>query len=92
MTHALRALLVHGSGIALLSLAGLALAGPKHAQTLYDEPPKYPANFQHFDYVNPDAPKGGSLRQAGFGVDEKRVRAHGSGGARHVIWLATRKL
>ena len=30
------------------------------------------------------------LRQAGFGVDEKRVRAHGSGGARHVIWLATR--
>jgi spermidine synthase len=30
------------------------------------------------------------LRQTGFGVDEKRVRAHGSGGARHVIWLATR--
>jgi spermidine synthase len=39
------------------------------------------------------------LRQAGFGVDEKRVRAHGSnkdsnkgsgGGARHVIWLAKR--
>ncbi|MDI1345900.1 MAG: spermidine synthase, partial [Pseudolabrys sp.] len=34
------------------------------------------------------------LRKAGFGVDEKRVRAHksdfGSGGARHVIWLATR--
>ncbi len=31
------------------------------------------------------------LRQAGFGVEEKRVRATGSrGGARHVIWLATR--
>jgi spermidine synthase len=30
------------------------------------------------------------LRQAGFGVDEKRVRAHATGGARHVIWLATR--
>jgi spermidine synthase len=34
------------------------------------------------------------LRKAGFGVDEKRVRAHksdfGTGGARHVIWLATR--
>ena len=31
------------------------------------------------------------LRQAGFGVEEKRVRANGSrGGARHVIWLATR--
>ncbi len=23
---------------------------------------KYPADFPHFDYVNPDAPKGGSLR------------------------------
>jgi len=30
------------------------------------------------------------LRKVGFAVDEKRVRAHGSGGARHVIWLATR--
>jgi spermidine synthase len=31
------------------------------------------------------------LRQAGFGVDERRVRANGGrGGARHVIWLATR--
>src|SRR3990167_5700781 len=67
MTHALRALFIHVSGIALLGVASLALAGPKHALTLYDEPPKYPANFQHFDYVNPDAPKGGTLRQAGFG-------------------------
>src|SRR3990167_9816853 len=67
MTHALRALFIHVSGIALLSVASLALAGPKHAQTLYDEPPKYPANFKHFDYVTPDAPKGGPLRQAGFG-------------------------
>ena len=67
MTHALRALLIHVSGIALLGVASLALAGPKHAQTLYDEPPKYPANFKYFDYVNPDAPKGGTLRQAGFG-------------------------
>ena len=67
MTHALRALLIHVSGIALLGVASMALAGPKHAQTLYDEPPKYPANFKHFDYVNPDAPKGGTLRQAGFG-------------------------
>ncbi|PJE40661.1 MAG: hypothetical protein CUR33_16900 [Pseudomonas sp.] len=67
MTHALRALFIHISSIALLGVASLALAGPKHAQTLYDEPPKYPANFKHFDYVNPDAPKGGTLRQAGFG-------------------------
>ena len=25
-------------------------------------PPKYPADFHHFDYVNPNAPKGGVLR------------------------------
>ena len=28
---------------------------------------KYPADFAHFDYVNPDAPKGGALRLFGFG-------------------------
>jgi microcin C transport system substrate-binding protein len=67
MTHAVRALFIHVSSLALLGVASLALAGPKHAQTLYDEPPKYPANFKHFEYVNPDAPKGGTLRQAGFG-------------------------
>ena len=26
---------------------------------------KYPANFAHFDYVNPIAPKRGELRQIG---------------------------
>jgi microcin C transport system substrate-binding protein len=31
-----------------------------HAFSLYDTP-KYPAGFSHFDYVNPDAPKGGEL-------------------------------
>jgi microcin C transport system substrate-binding protein len=67
MTHAVRALIIRFSSLALLGVAGLALAGPKHAQTLYDEPPKYPANFKHFEYVNPDAPKGGTLHQAAFG-------------------------
>lgn len=67
MTHPLRSFLLQGSGILLLGLASLIQAAPKHALTLYGEPPKYPANFQHFDYVNPDAPKGGTLRQAGFG-------------------------
>ncbi|WP_145188853.1 extracellular solute-binding protein [Pseudomonas sp. URMO17WK12:I11] len=54
--------------LACLSLPALvALAAPQHALTLYDEPPKYPANFKHFDYVNPDAPKGGTFRQSSFG-------------------------
>lgn len=29
--------------------------------------PKYRSNFTHFDYVNPDAPKGGTLVLSGFG-------------------------
>lgn len=29
--------------------------------------PKYQAGFKHFDYVNPDAPKGGTVRQARVG-------------------------
>lgn len=32
-----------------------------HALSAY-QPPKYPKGFAHFDYVNPDAPKGGVLR------------------------------
>ena len=28
---------------------------------------KYPADFKHFDYVNPNAPKGGTVRRAAIG-------------------------
>ncbi|MNO26306.1 Oligopeptide-binding protein AppA precursor [compost metagenome] len=54
-------------GLLLACLASLAQATPQHAVTLYNEAPKYPDDFKHFDYVNPDAPKGGTFRQAGFG-------------------------
>jgi microcin C transport system substrate-binding protein len=37
-----------------------ATALAAHAFSLYDTP-KYPAGFRHFDYVNPDAPRGGEL-------------------------------
>ncbi|MGR3992851.1 MULTISPECIES: extracellular solute-binding protein [Pseudomonas] len=64
MPHRLRQL----AGSLLLACLSLpVLAAPQHALTLYDEPPKYPASFKHFDYVNPDAPKGGTFRQSGFG-------------------------
>lgn len=33
--------------------------------------PKYPEGFAHFDYVNPDAPKGGEVRLAAFGTFER---------------------
>ena len=44
-------------------MADSALSG--HAMTMFDnETPKYAAAFPHFDYVNPTAPKGGTLRLA----------------------------
>ncbi len=55
-----------GSLLLISSLGALASPGT-HAMTLYGEPPKYAADFTHFDYANPDAPKGGSLRLSGFG-------------------------
>ena len=33
--------------------------------------PKYPASFKHFDYVNPDAPKGGHLTLSASGSFDK---------------------
>ncbi|MCS3468734.1 microcin C transport system substrate-binding protein [Pseudomonas sp. JUb42] len=39
-------------------------AAPQHALTVYGEAPRYPADFKHFDYVNPDAPKGGTMRRS----------------------------
>ncbi|WP_237154382.1 extracellular solute-binding protein [Oryzibacter oryziterrae] len=58
---------------AALVVAGLASVPPaladepvwRHASALNGEP-RYPADFKHFDYVNPDAPKGGTVR---FGVE-----------------------
>jgi len=44
-----------------------AFAGTSHCLSLYD-PCKYPAGFTHFDYVNPDAPKGGSVKLAETGT------------------------
>ena len=38
----------------------------RHATSLLGEP-KYGAGFKHFDYVNPDAPKGGTLNQTSEG-------------------------
>ncbi|MET1080149.1 MAG: extracellular solute-binding protein [Pseudomonas sp.] len=67
MERPLRVLLHRASLSLLLGLAGLAQAAPQHALTLYGEAPRYPANFTHFDYVNPDAPKGGTFRLAGNG-------------------------
>ncbi len=39
----------------------------QHGYALYGQP-RYPADFEHLDYVNPDAPKGGTLRVMGTGT------------------------
>ena len=38
----------------------------RHATALTGDP-KYPEGFAHFDYVNPEAPKGGVVRLASQG-------------------------
>ena len=39
----------------------------RHALSLFGDV-KYPADFKHFDYVNPNAPKGGVARQISIGT------------------------
>ena len=59
--------------------AGLPTVTPAHAQSGTGEPVwrhalslfgdiKYPAGFKRFDYVNPDAPKGGTARMISIGT------------------------
>jgi microcin C transport system substrate-binding protein len=46
--------------------AGAADSTTGHALSLFGDV-KYPPGFQHFDYVNPDAPKGGTARLSAIG-------------------------
>jgi microcin C transport system substrate-binding protein len=71
---------------ALASSAGAQDGEWRHGTSLVDEP-VYPTNFPHFNYVNPDAPKGGTARLSGAGqtfdtlnpVPPKGVLADGIG-------------
>jgi len=76
--------LLQGSAYAALAPAlgmatGISAAGPAHAQSATGEPVwrhalslfgdiKYPADFKRFDYVNPAAPKGGTVRMISIGT------------------------
>lgn len=55
-----RRLCVAAACSVLLSV-GVVHAEPKHGLSQFGEL-KYPPGFLHFDYVNPDAPKGGTIR------------------------------
>ncbi len=56
---------------AALALAPVLAFGqegtPRHAIAMHGEP-KYGPDFTHFDYVNPDAPKGGTVRLSAIGT------------------------
>ena len=70
-----RHLLQASAALAAAPALGTAATAPasaqepnwKHALSLFDEL-KYPTGFKHFDYVNPAAPKGGTVRMMAIGT------------------------
>lgn len=52
--------------LVLLVTSGYAEASRLHALSIFGDP-KYPPDFTHFDYVRPDAPKGGTVTIAQLG-------------------------
>jgi microcin C transport system substrate-binding protein len=48
--------------VALSSLSAARAEPEKHHALSLIRTPKYPLDFKHFDYVNPDAPKGGTVK------------------------------
>src|SRR5262245_40671772 len=53
--------------LAMAAAAGSAAAEPRPGISAFGEL-KYPPDFKHFDYVNPNAPKGGKLSHVGSGA------------------------
>lgn len=64
-----------GALVAVFALAALSispshalvLGKPVHGLNIYGEP-RFPADFSHFPYNNPDAPKGGTLTRGAIGT------------------------
>lgn len=52
---------------ALVLASTSLIAAPQYGIAKYGDL-KYPATFSHFDYANPDAPKGGELKQDAMGT------------------------
>jgi microcin C transport system substrate-binding protein len=48
-------------------LTSTSMAEPRHGLSTFGDL-KYPADFKHFDYVNPAAPKGGTVRLRDIGT------------------------
>ncbi|MGA8380552.1 MAG: ABC transporter substrate-binding protein, partial [Stellaceae bacterium] len=54
-------------GLVLLLAAGHVWAAPSQGMPLFGDL-KYGPGFTHFDYVNPQAPKGGTMRYSAIGT------------------------
>jgi microcin C transport system substrate-binding protein len=77
-------------GVTAISASSIAHAEPagetsemtwRHGLSLFGDV-KYPADFKRFDYVNPDAPKGGIARQIAIGTfDNFNIAVSGVKGA-----------
>ncbi|MFP6711015.1 MAG: extracellular solute-binding protein [Rhodospirillales bacterium] len=77
-----------GLAVAVIPAVGLAQEAPKpvHGLAMHGSP-KYGPDFKHFEYANPNAPKGGSVRLSSIGTFDtfnpytiKGVPAAGIGG------------
>ena len=79
------------SGIALLSVFGLAEAGSSHGLAMHGDL-KYNADFKHFEYVNPSAPKGGRLTMHSIGTFDTLNHFTLKGNAAAASWKMHAKL
>jgi microcin C transport system substrate-binding protein len=75
-------------GAARAQTPGETAAEWKHGLSLFGDI-KYPAGFKRFDYVNPDAPKGGAVRQIAVGTfDNFNITVAGvKGSIAPINWL-----
>ncbi len=82
------------AAISLVYTHSVQAAGPQHALALHGTP-KYSVDFERLDYVNPDAPQGGTLRQAAIGTFDNFnpyiVKGIAAGGLSHVFESLTEK-
>lgn len=70
MPVAMKRLILSLAASAVLATAAFAQdASPRHGLSVFGDL-KYAAGFAHFDYVNPDAPKGGGIKIPGLDTFE----------------------
>ena len=93
-------LIAAGAALALLALiAAPAASQPKsttsHALSMFGDL-KYGPGFKHFEYVNPEAPKGGDVKLAAIGTFDslnpfilKGVPAAGMGGVFDTLMVSS---